>query len=398
MYIESYKYYKKMYGESPSFHRGLKWIKLPVMLCFLLLGVILSPLHLVKGSWLFGLKIKKGNNRIVEFIFGSTHNKISKILQLEDVDRFYFNLSYDSENYFTDKRLLLIAVVYGIEVFNLLIKAESDSITRLNGVRLIKMVAISKIAKYYMNNYEVFIQYNDHIPYNVMLQQIAKREGLKTVYVQHAPISFKFPPLYHDFNALFSEDSLEKYKITSDFNIKVDYDVFFDIRFRSKKIFKEITNNTILICFNKVDNIERLKELIIALKKEKYHVIVRPHPEDYRNFSFESSVVLSRGMSLWEDLERSSFVVVNESAVPLESIFCNKPTYKLSYLDYKFNDNYNFLKKGLLTKEYNKIDDLIYDLSISYVPNNEEKLPHFVGDVKRADEMLINLKKRIELL
>ena len=45
-----------------------------------------------------------------------------------------------------------------------------------------------------------------------MLTNIAKNIGVKTVYIQHAPIGYHFPPLHNDFNILFSEDTLEKYE------------------------------------------------------------------------------------------------------------------------------------------------------------------------------------------
>ena len=397
MYLKSYKYYTNIYGESPSFHRGLGKKKILVKLCFFVSGIILSPLRLVLGEWLYGEKRKTGNE-IVEFIFGTTHEKISKNIELECVDRFYFNFNKKRKDHYSDKRILIISLIHGLEVFKLLMEGERHPIAKLNGVRLIKMVGLGKLAQWHMTNYKVYVQYNDHIPYNIMLEKIARANKLKTVYIQHAPVSYKFPPLFHDFNVLFSEDSLEKYKTISGGLLDVKYKILFDVRFPLKKIEKSSVIDTVLVCFNKIDNLEKVAELVNVLKNEGFKVVLRPHPEDYREFYNFENVQISKGNSIWEDLLRCTYVIVNESAVPLESIYYHKPTYKLSCLDYSFHDNYGFLENKLLTKEYNFIEELIKDIKRGNIPNDHSKLKYYIGDTERRFELLDQLRSRISAM
>ena len=97
-----------------------------------------------------------------------------------------------------------------IIAWELLFKRQ-EKIIKLNDIRFIKLIALRYILYKDLLNSKVLIQYNDHTPYNVMLTNVAKNIGVKTVYIQHAPIGYH-PPLHNDFNILFSEDTLEKYE------------------------------------------------------------------------------------------------------------------------------------------------------------------------------------------
>ena len=84
---------------------------------------------------------------------------------------------------------------------------------------------------------KIVVQYNDHSPYNVLLNALAKRANVKSVYIQHAPVNENFPELYHDLNVLFSRHSIEKYRNGRNKEILP----FFDLRFLfSKELFCDL--------------------------------------------------------------------------------------------------------------------------------------------------------------
>ncbi|MDA8958843.1 hypothetical protein N9F11_00330 [Akkermansiaceae bacterium] len=344
----------------------------------------------------------KKNHKAVEFIFGTTHQKISSQLKLLDTDKFRFNI-YDNKLGFkdiiSDSRLLFIATIYGLEAAVLLTKSVGQMRIRRDSLRLVKNLALAKFAKFHLKEYNVLIQYNDHSPYNVMLQELAKQLGLKTVYIQHAPVSRRFPPLYHDLNVLFSNDSLEKYRFTTgeDFN-KHNYLIFYDVRFPPKENLDSGKSDYTLLCFNKLDDLAEIHKVLAALTERGIEVKLRPHPEDYRTLSFDDHIKISTGNTIWEDLAGAHSVIVNESAVPLEALYCSVPVYKLSSLSVSIRDNYGFLETGLLEKEYFSIEELLGDLLNKKNVSNLQKLDFFLGNLDKREELKRKLDIEIKML
>ena len=401
MFIKSYKYYLKIYRDLPEFDKGLGFFFIPAVIFFLIVGVLLLPVICLKGNWLFGARFVN-NNKVIEFIFGPTHHKISSQLKLVGTNKFYFNINDNNSNLkpvINDRKLFIISTVYGLETAFLLIKSIRNVRIKRNSVRLIKIVALAKFAKHQFKGHKVFVQYNDHIPYNLMLQELARKMDLKTVYIQHAPVSFRFPPLYHDLNVLFSNDSLTKYRFITDNKFDINKClVLYDIRFPSKDNLNLSNPEYTLLCFNKLDDITEIDKAVTELINNNVKVRIRPHPEDYRKFNFSSETEISKGKTIWEDLASAHSVIVNESAVPLEALYCDVPVYKLSSLSLSIRDNYGFLKTGLLQKEYFSIEELLPDLLNKKNVCDQNKLDYFLGNIYNKNEIRIKLDSTIKSL
>jgi hypothetical protein len=275
-----------------------------------------------------------------------------------------------------------------------LFRALNNVVLFNNQIRLLKAIGLKPIFTILLKKLKIVVQYNDHSPYNVLLNALAKRANVKSVYIQHAPVNENFPELYHDLNVLFSRHSIEKYRNGRNKEILP----FFDLRFLEVEIVKEKPKNTILICSNLLDDLKQLRDISKKLSSS-FKIILRPHPSDLRNFNFNlTQVEISKCKTIWEDLNRAEIVLTNESAVPLEAIFLGKLIYKCNMLSESI-DNYGFIKNGLILEEYNNIFDLLAAIKERKITFDSSKLEYYIGSVNEVDtkikvlqSMLINLK------
>ena len=390
-----------MYEHLPELDKSLGILFIPVLLFYLMIGLLLVPLTYLDNNWLFG-KRYNNNNKVIEFVFGPTHHKISSQLKFSYTNKFFFNIyenQFNLSHVINDRKLFFISTVYGLETALLLIKSVRNFRLYRNSIRLIKSLALAKFAKHHFRGHKAYIQYNDHIPYNVMLHEVARKMNLKTIYIQHAPISLKFPPLYHDLNVLFSNDSLTKYKsITGNkFDINKCF-VFYDIRFPPKNKLNFKNTEYTLLCINKLDDIDEINKAVSELLKNNIKVRIRPHPEDYRKLNFHPLAEISKANTIWEDLASAHSVIVNETAVPLEALYCDIPVYKLSSLSLSIRDNYGFLESGLILKEYFSIDELLPDLLTRKKMYSLKILDYFIGKINDKTQIRINLDNKINSL
>lgn len=337
------------------------------------------------------------------FIFGANHASVLSQLQKVSFDFSVYNFDSDLD----DKDLLNKPVTIGFPylILGIIVNAKEFILAWTKGkkldyinqnfFRLLKTSGYHPIFKELLKFCKVIVKFNDHNPYHNLLSMEAKIKGIKTVYIQHAPVSYKFPPLHHDLNVLFSEDSLRKYKRIDDrFKVKL----LFDFRFLGglSKRYAPINNKAILIAFNKLDDLVILSNLVEHLSND-YDILIRPHPADNRNFEFFTKferVAMSKSKSIWDDLLATSAIICNETAVPLEAIFFNRLVYKAAFLSEAF-DNYGFLEKGLLTKEFSRMEDLVEAISSSENYVNKEHLDFFIGNFTDYNKKIRSLYNEI---
>jgi hypothetical protein len=403
MIIKSFKYYLSIYKNIPELDRGLGFWYLPFIMFFLLMGFFVLPIYPIRSFILFGYKMRL-KNEIIEFVFSKNQLKISNELNIVDSTLLNFINSDISKHknsiIISNYKLFFIAILNSWEVFYFLIKSLAIKKVSQNSVRIIRMVSISKIAKYHLKGAKAFVQYNDHAPYNVMSESIARRLGLKTVYIQHAPVSYKFPPLYHDLNVLFSEDSKVKYRHTTgeEFDSK-NVITMCDFRLPMKEFLPIKTPDYVLICYNELDSLTEIEKCASLFIDSGYNVKLRPHPADDRPVKFNDKIKVSgKEASIWDDLSSSICVIVNETAVPLESLYYDIPTYKLSLFSKSVKDNYNFISKGLFLKEYNSLEMLLYDIKHGIKSWDETKIFYFLGNINNKKNEIIQFNNELHKL
>ena len=208
-------------------------------------------------------------------------------------------------------------------------------------------------------------------------------------------MGYHFPPLYHNLNILFSNDSLEKYKRI---NNEVETFLLFDIRFYDaiKKVIsiENLNHKNILICINETDNLDTLIETAKQLNILSYSVTIRPHPRDKGKYKEIQGCKISECGSIWDDLNNADIVLANESGVALEAIFARKLFYKCAFFSSSI-DNYSFLAKGILSKEFYNFEELIIDMNLRKIVYNDKLLPYFIGDFENITHKIGELNVKL---
>ena len=395
MYSQAYSYYKAIYSSLPNLHRGSgNYILLGLL--YFGLSFLAWPITIIFCT--LNLLAKRKPDRITEVISGSTHSKISNICNFEKTFKIGLEI-YDRvniEKHISNKLLFGYSIIFAPIISWEFLFKKQEEIIKLNDIRFIKLIVLRYTLYKDLLNSKVLIQYNDHTPYNVMLTKMAQNMGVKTVYIQHAPIGYHFPPLHNDFNVLFSQDSLEKYEHIE--NQKIPQEKYYlscDLRLYPVRNGGEKTHSDergVLICINKLDDLKKVQATYDKLMESNYNVILRPHPEDKRSFTtFE---FVSKNRELWIDLYHVKYVVVNESAVPLEAAFMNKLVFKAAHWSETL-DNYNFLKFGFLTVSFNQDDSLLEAINANKLCYDKTKLSYYLGDYLNIENQIKRIRTKI---
>lgn len=386
---KSFTFYFKIYGKESKFNRGGNGFYLIVhafinITCFLLF----YPL-----SKLIFNNLINTEEKYIEFIFTKNQLDISNSLKLSLTSKIIFNFKNSYQNNISNLQLFILSFLSPLKSLLVCLKSFSVKELRANDIRIIKLIGLYNLVTNLSYGKNVYISYNDHSHYNYLIYLVLKKRNLKSIYIQHAPVTFKFPTLYHDVNFLFSEDSKMKYqskKITTKKNILIS-----DIRFWNLKKTEQKPVFDVLICANKIDDLNSVCELYDFLYSNNIKVIIRLHPADFRFIN--SKYLISNNKHLIDDLNLVKTVITNESSVPLESIFLGIRTIKFKFdqiTGVKSNDVYGFIKNELIRKEY-KNKDLnllsVLNANISKVQNSKN-LKYYIGDIKNKK----NHKKLIQ--
>jgi hypothetical protein len=217
---------------------------------------------------------------------------------------------------------------------------------------------------------KTIVFFNDHQFVYTSLLYAAKDKNINTVYIPHASISQYFPPLDFDIAFLEGKEMLDTYnKISPSYtkkivagNIKLD-------SFRRREIQKETKNSKIIgFALNTLDNIEVVKDWIIQIKRElskySFEFVFRQHPR-MKKVQIEG---LNFSDSTTEDsltfLSNIDILITGSSNIILEARLLNKKVYNCIWFSNMPNaeDNYGFIKNGLLSKSYYHCESLLTDL------------------------------------
>lgn len=391
----SYRHYRHLYDVTRKFNkpgnRFFVWVSIQFVLLFNFLGG-----HRIATLFFKSPQFHQ-KERTLAFVFSKNHMTVLRSLRKNGINirsvHIGNNTIEEEQDLYVSNKQLFIEALKVPNAGKILKQAKNDSILGKNFTRIIKLVGCWKLYEGVLDSCSCIINFNDHTPYCVLLQDMAKEKGKGTIYMQHASVSYKFPALYHDHNILFSKDSIDKYKKMPHAQI---YELF-DLRFSlsgEKKVKDAPTEKKVLICTNLLDDTARVAELTTALIEQAYQVTIRPHPSDNRRIEEYGIAKISQNQSIWTDIEVNGIVIANESAVMLEAIYLDRLVYKASFFSEPF-DNYSYLKKKLLLKEHFSLDSLLQSLTERAIEFDKEKLNYFVGDISNTKERLHNIFKDI---
>ena len=203
---------------------------------------------------------------------------------------------------------------------------------------------------------------NDHITTCRCWIELAEKYGIKTIYVQHASITERFPPLHFSYSFLDGMESYEKYKVIGDMHGKVFLtgSPRFDELYSYKGIIKKYD---IGIALNPLDSCDKALELCQYLQENiTKQIIVRPHPRMGK--LFEAQRFLNAGYDVSDPAQESSFsflskvkfLIANESSIHLDSALIGVPSLLFNFSTGEVRDWYSYIRKGLIQVCESKID------------------------------------------
>ena len=212
---------------------------------------------------------------------------------------------------------------------------------------------------------------NDHITPCRCLIELAEKMQIKTLYVQHASVTERFPPLRFDYSFLDGMESYEKYRKIGNLRGEVflsgspRFDAFYN---QNKSKCYDIG-----IALNLMDSIEKVLDLCLYLR-EHYtkKIIVRPHPR-MSNDRFDERFFLDYGISISDSkkdmsnvfISQIKFLIANESGIHLDAAMMGIPSVLFNFSDNVILDWYSYIKTGLV-KVCSSYDDVLSLLNSNY--------------------------------
>lgn len=216
---------------------------------------------------------------------------------------------------------------------------------------------LSEMLDYYRPR--IVVMANDHLPLNRCLMHEANKRGIPTIYVQHAAITEKFPPLQFAYSLLDGEDSFRKYdaKEGNSGQIYLTGGIRFDaIRsFPKKKLDKPVIG----VAINLVDSDQIVKEACLKIKQwlgVEGNVVLRPHPQmdldNWSRWSEENEIGFSNAKEepSFGFISRISVLLANQSSIHLDAAMCRIPSIVFGFSEENLADNYSFVKNGMVPK------------------------------------------------
>lgn len=256
----------------------------------------------------------------------------------------------------------LLKAVFSLRLMFLSSKILASNYHENPFVHVQAVIGVSACVFYSANplpaDFRILCVANDHAPVPLALMVLCRAKGLKTVYVQHAPVTAHFPALKSDLSILYDDRSVDAYRDAANkagkpFDSSIVLMPPFEEGFVSPSS-NYATSVVIGLCLSKFPDLEALSGLLFSLCDcpNVESIVLRPHPASRADLSavlVESKVLLQReGMSLDEFSSGLSLVLVPTSGVAIELLHKGVPTFYTPGMDEIPDDYYGFVANGIL--------------------------------------------------
>ena len=205
---------------------------------------------------------------------------------------------------------------------------------------------------------ECIVLSNDHIYLTKSLALVCEDLGIKTIYVQHASVSYAFPELHFAYSFLDGKDSVLKYtaegkKCASDIIMlgAARYDALGACRINRKPG----KRNCIGVAINELDDNKTANDFCNELLARYPHVRIkiRTHPGmKNKPFVFDNKdriiYTCATDESIIDYLDSIDFQVSGDSGVHLDAILGGVSTIAYNFTESVLSDNYEYIKRGLV--------------------------------------------------
>lgn len=215
---------------------------------------------------------------------------------------------------------------------------------------------------------------NDHSTMERCLIEASRKHKVKTLYVQHASVTKRFPPLCFTYSFLDGLESYTKYKRIGEISgsVFLSGSPRFDeiAYFKNNKVQFELG-----IALNMLDSCEKVLNLCKYLQeKGTKSILVRPHPRMGKQF--DATTFRQIGVCVSDSIQESSFsflskvkcLIANESSIHLDSALIGVPSLLYNFSESDIKDWYSYIKNGMITV-CSSYDDVVQHL------NGKLKLP-----------------------
>ncbi|MEO1488083.1 MAG: hypothetical protein AAFR88_01425 [Pseudomonadota bacterium] len=199
---------------------------------------------------------------------------------------------------------------------------------------------------------------SDHSPVSMALLTVARATGIKTCYLQHAPVTEYFPPLSYDLSILYDQASLEAYdqaarrRGVAGSQAAIIFPPY-DEEFEQPRL-RRAPPLIVGVCLSSVPQVGPVQRLVedVCAHPAVSGALLRCHPRyriDTAHWNPELSVALQEeGQSLGAFLEAVDLVLVPNSGVAIEALHQGRPTFYTDGMDEIQSDYYRFVAEGIL--------------------------------------------------
>jgi hypothetical protein len=230
---------------------------------------------------------------------------------------------------------------------------------------------------------------NDHNMPNRVMAKVAREKGIPSIYIQHASVTEKFPPLIFDYALLEGYDALQKYESTGPSMTQV-----FLVGMPKMDEYLEHRNTheaaqSIGICTNKLDPLLRVQQLCECIRTEflSRPFYLRPHPGDKRSAwkelaeKYEMAFSDPKVETSFEFLKQVDVIIAGDSNILLEAALMNVFPIYYDFAETDL-DAYGFRRNGLVGY-ISEPPDVCLEVEelVEYKPLIRDKTEHYCATV-----------------
>ena len=329
--------------------------------------IVLSIYHVVREIAASILKPYRNSfkdlydNKIL-FILPSVNNQRALKKVIDFVKNEKDNVRIATQGFYSRLYVAVMSVFYLPQLWKEFHKCTNEE-KRLTLYYVSNYVFTPGLVRFYfriLNKYrpECVILSNDHINFAKSLELVCEDMGIKTLYVQHASVSYAFPELHFSHSFLDGEDAYRKYtaegkKCTGEIIVlgAARYD---DIStYRKDRDPKK--RNCIGVAINLLDDNKITNDFCnkILDKHPEIKIKIRSHPAlKYKPFVFDNKeriiYTCATDENIIDYLNSIDFQVAGDSGVHFDSIIGGVNTVAYNFSKSVFSDNYQYVKRGLI--------------------------------------------------
>lgn len=220
---------------------------------------------------------------------------------------------------------------------------------------------------------KLLIVANDHTPACRLLCFLARRMGIKTLYLQHAQVSAAFPALDFDYAFLDGQIALKTYQAIaarSQIPPQQAVTVFLNGEKKTQSPARQNRGNAIGLAFNTIDAVDRAVELVKTIRAARPDpILIRLHPAMDPHWTAQmqsqiadiSDVTLSsaKDSPVGAYFDALQFLISGDSSIHVDAQLQNLPSYYAPlHNNPNYQDYYGFLAQGLVPSLPQNLDNL----------------------------------------